>query len=218
MNNQDKSVILGKPYPQGEVRKSNGTKERILLTVMYMFAKDGYTGVSMRDIAREVGIKPASLYNHFSSKEALWDAILDRICELYAVYFKRLKQANRSVKSFKEMLHNMLVELKTVVQVTIYYGIALIQSEQFHNRRAGEVLNKVVLNEGIVYIEKEFNRAIKEGMVKPFDAQMMAMLIMCNVLINNNLRVHEHLRRKIPYDVKKMYSKLEEFVLEMVNK
>ena len=45
------------------------TKRRILICAVDLFAVQGYTETSVRDIAAAVGIKPASLYNHFSSKE-----------------------------------------------------------------------------------------------------------------------------------------------------
>jgi AcrR family transcriptional regulator len=35
------------------------------------FAERGYHGVSMRDLARDVGRSPATFYSHFESKEAL---------------------------------------------------------------------------------------------------------------------------------------------------
>ncbi len=43
----------------------------------------GYEGVSMRDIARAVGIKAASLYNHFASKEAIFNSIIDEMALRY---------------------------------------------------------------------------------------------------------------------------------------
>lgn len=47
------------------------TKPRILETAITLFSMKGYSGVSMRDIAREVGISPPALYNHFDNKDAL---------------------------------------------------------------------------------------------------------------------------------------------------
>lgn len=49
------------------------TQEAVIATAAEMFAVEGYAGTSMREIARAVGIKPASIYNHFASKEdILW--------------------------------------------------------------------------------------------------------------------------------------------------
>jgi AcrR family transcriptional regulator len=47
------------------------TEERILAAATALFYEKGYHGASMREVAAEVGIKPASLYNHFPSKEDL---------------------------------------------------------------------------------------------------------------------------------------------------
>ena len=53
------------------------TKRKILVSAVGLFASKGYTETSVRDIATAVGIKPASLYNHFSSKEDILASILD---------------------------------------------------------------------------------------------------------------------------------------------
>ncbi len=50
------------------------TQERLLDTAAQLFAKQGYAGVSMRDIARTVGITQAAIYHHFSNKDALYIA------------------------------------------------------------------------------------------------------------------------------------------------
>ena len=52
-----------------------GTKERIFDTAIQLIAKSGFEDVSMRDIANGAGINPASIYNHFSSKEEILDSI-----------------------------------------------------------------------------------------------------------------------------------------------
>jgi AcrR family transcriptional regulator len=47
------------------------TREVILTVASTLYATRGYEAVSMRDVAAEVRIKPASLYYHFKDKEAL---------------------------------------------------------------------------------------------------------------------------------------------------
>jgi len=56
---------------------AGGTRERILEAAVHQFAAKGYHGTSVRDLAREVGIKESSLYNHYAGKEAILEAILD---------------------------------------------------------------------------------------------------------------------------------------------
>ncbi|WP_294948605.1 TetR/AcrR family transcriptional regulator [Sulfurivirga sp.] len=52
------------------------TCQRILEAATRLFAAEGYAGVSMREIAAAAGIRPASLYNHFDSKAALFLAVV----------------------------------------------------------------------------------------------------------------------------------------------
>jgi len=48
------------------------SKEEILELAIPLFAQSGFAGVSMRDIAKVVGINAASLYHHFPDKQALY--------------------------------------------------------------------------------------------------------------------------------------------------
>ncbi|MGH0029008.1 MAG: TetR/AcrR family transcriptional regulator [Myxococcota bacterium] len=54
------------------------TRDRILDEAEALFAEHGYAGTSVRDIAGAVSLTPASLYNHFDGKEALYTAVLER--------------------------------------------------------------------------------------------------------------------------------------------
>ena len=53
------------------------TKESILLKALELFADRGYEGVSVRDIAAEVGIRQSSLYKHFAGKQDIFDTLVE---------------------------------------------------------------------------------------------------------------------------------------------
>lgn len=52
-------------------------KEKIFDVSIDLFSQFGYDGVSIRQIASEVGIKESSIYNHYTSKESILDSILE---------------------------------------------------------------------------------------------------------------------------------------------
>lgn len=56
--------------------RGGNTRDRIVAEAFTLFAERGYHAVSVRDIAAAVGIKDASLYNHFAGKQALFDAVV----------------------------------------------------------------------------------------------------------------------------------------------
>ena len=73
--------------PKGEDRvgteaaretKGERTARRILDVAEDLFGRQGYDGTSLRQIADGTGIKEPGLYNHFSSKQDLYAAVLHR--------------------------------------------------------------------------------------------------------------------------------------------
>jgi TetR/AcrR family transcriptional regulator len=54
-------------------------KEEILDVATRHFAERGYEGTSMNDVAEAVGVRKASLFYHFETKEALYEAVIDRL-------------------------------------------------------------------------------------------------------------------------------------------
>jgi AcrR family transcriptional regulator len=53
------------------------TRERILDAALDLFAQHGFSGTSVRQLSRAVGLRESSLYNHFPSKEAIYRALID---------------------------------------------------------------------------------------------------------------------------------------------
>ena len=63
--------------------KQEDTKQRILEKSLELFASKGYDAVSVGEIAKAVGVKAPSLYNHFASKQAIFDAIVESTAAHY---------------------------------------------------------------------------------------------------------------------------------------
>jgi TetR/AcrR family transcriptional regulator len=54
-------------------------KDEIVDVATRLFAESGYQGVSMNDVAERVGMRKASLFYHFATKDALYEAVIDRL-------------------------------------------------------------------------------------------------------------------------------------------
>lgn len=59
------------------VTKGERTRQALVDTAIRRFAVSGYKGVSLADVAREVGVSPAAVYAYFPGKEALFTAAVD---------------------------------------------------------------------------------------------------------------------------------------------
>lgn len=54
-----------------------GRRDEILAAALRLFVRDGYAATGIRAIAAEVGIREASIYYHFRSKDEIFGAIID---------------------------------------------------------------------------------------------------------------------------------------------
>lgn len=60
-------------------RKRSSKKELIIKTAANMFRERGFAATSMRDLAENIGIEAASLYNHIHSKSEILEEIILKI-------------------------------------------------------------------------------------------------------------------------------------------
>lgn len=51
-------------------------KEQIIQKALEIMKERGFSGLTMRDLAKSLGMEAASLYNHIASK----DDLLERVC------------------------------------------------------------------------------------------------------------------------------------------
>ena len=70
-------MSMNSPPPAAKT-KGERTASRVMDIAENLFAAQGYDGTSLRQIADRADIKQPGLYNHFSSKEALYEAVLFR--------------------------------------------------------------------------------------------------------------------------------------------
>lgn len=205
--------ILGAQYPLPLTEAGSKTKEQILVEGTILFAKKGYAAVSMRDLAEAIGIKPASLYNHFESKEALWEAVLEQAYDLYTLYFRQLGEAIDRAGSFQEVLELIFLEPKKWANDFTCYAFSVVQSEQFRDERASRIFNEIFLKFSIDFIRDRFDRCVERGLAPKFDTHTIAAAIMHSVLIGINIKVHELMDRPLPYDHYQMMGDLQQVIL-----
>jgi len=74
--------------------KATERRASILAVAKVLFADGGYHGVSVDDIAKRLGVSPAVLYQHFDSKEALYEAVLNEISDKRESYVDAILAAD----------------------------------------------------------------------------------------------------------------------------
>lgn len=65
------------PETKGDETKGERTRRSILDAAIARFAREGYRGTSVSDVARDVGVGGSAVYAYFPNKEALFVAAVD---------------------------------------------------------------------------------------------------------------------------------------------
>lgn len=160
------------------------TKEKIILESLRLFSSKGYDGVSMREIAAAVGIKGASIYNHFKGKEEIFSAIFD---DMKMRYGEAAFSMNIPLEASDAMVSAYVnigeTELFKMAEGLLYYfckdGFTvmfrkLLMSEQYKSPLAAKMLTQYYLDEPILFQTQLFEGIQKQGHFKGFDASIMA--------------------------------------------
>jgi len=83
------------------VKPDASSAKRILAAAETLFAEQGFDAVSMNAIAEKAGVSKANIFHHFSSKNALYLAVLSAACKESSA---RLEMLEHSQGSFVERL------------------------------------------------------------------------------------------------------------------
>lgn len=63
--------------------EKGNTKQEIMEAALDLFSVQGYEATSVSQIAEAVGIRKASMYSHFASKQEILDALVQKVMEQY---------------------------------------------------------------------------------------------------------------------------------------
>lgn len=155
-----------------------GTKWDIFIKSVYMFSEGNYHGISMRNIADSVGIKPASIYNHFSSK----DELLATIYEFYNINLiscipdiEMLKKLSETLP-VKELMMKADIRFPKDLQPLMDRILIIATSNLRTDPRAEELLSKNLVDIPYTFFGGLITFLIESGRIEPVDVDALLSL------------------------------------------
>lgn len=165
------------------------TRNKIIQCALDLFSVKGYEGVSMRDIAAEVGIKAASIYKHFSNKEEIYSAIVELFQNKTELIFQApIENEQKYLSITPEAISEMMKQVFSVYVRDPFLSKCrkLFLISGFEREEIGSLFARSFVQIPIAYNTHIFQMlldACKENKEQKWDAQIMAYQFYTPVLI-----------------------------------
>ena len=172
--------------------KQEATRQKILDKALALFSARGYDSVSVGEIAKAVGIKAPSLYNHFPSKRAIFDAIVEATAAQYEADTDKInihvQNVTQDIPAFTEITADALFE--KVRQIFLYSlhneNISrfrrMMTIEQFRSPELAALYSQRYVERILDYHAGIFRALIAAGEIPAEDPDTLAMLYVAPVL------------------------------------
>ncbi len=82
----------------------------ILNSAVKLFAKKGYDGTKLEDIAEAAEFGKGTIYNYFETKEDIYLEIIDRVTEDYTKKLNEMSEQSKTLYEFVSLITENLVE------------------------------------------------------------------------------------------------------------
>ena len=157
--------------------KEKTTKEKIFEAAIDLFAKKGFDATPMREIAEAVGIKKASLYSHYKSKNEIMDSIFKyfkkELMKMRPPEAQNLEKIDKiTPEVFRQRANLTLSIFKNPIMEKIF---RIISSEQFRDKRARIIILECLIHEPYSFSKKVLEIMINKGTIAKIDPDIKAM-------------------------------------------
>ena len=172
--------------------KREDTKERILKKALELFAENGYDAVSVGEIAKAVGIKAPSLYSHFPSKQAIFNAIVEDTASQYEKYTDEIdihvQNAKKYMTVFTEITEEAL--MRKVRQIFLYSlqdeSISrfrrMMTIEQFRSEKLSAFYTERYVERMVRYHTAIFKGLINAGEIRNENPETLSMMYISPII------------------------------------
>ena len=160
------------------------TEEKILMTALRLFARDGYEAVSVRTIAEELGMTKGALYRHYKNKRDIFDSIVERMIRIDEERAHAHQMPAEKYDTMPDAYENATVEniqKYTIEQFKFWtedefasHFRKMLTLEQYRNAEMAQLYSDCIVAGPVVYMEDLFRELIKKGVLKCEDPGMLA--------------------------------------------
>lgn len=159
------------------------TKRAILDASLELFSVQGYEATSTSQIANAVGIRKASLYSHFESKQAILDELVSDVLERYesqSIFARAEWEPPETLNSRQDITPDEVVKLiqKQIryIHDTPYINKArkMLVIEQFQNEKLARLHTKQNYTDVMRYFTALIKYLIERGILIDDDPEAMA--------------------------------------------